>query len=137
MYMFAVTGHPLFAIDTAATGFLVFGTLHLISTMFLTTDERQDPVPGVFHRVLDPLGQSDILHDVDKALEMPVGRTTLGAYIRRKRNRLAVHGDLAFTSQHAEVIEVTQSDEALDQYEAAMESLTAAVKSLHKELSER
>lgn len=116
--------------------FISFAGMHLVCTMFLTSDRRDGGAPyGVFHRILDPEGRADLLRDVDRALTLPVGDTTLGEYIRHKRNKLAVHGTLAYSSQPQEVQDVVFDEDALGQFDDAMSELEDAVRQLDTELA--
>ena len=134
MYIYASSGSPELMVNEIARDFFNFGLLHLTSTMFITTDSRSDPEGGVFHRILDPLGYGNLLDSIDSILDSPVGNTTLRQYIRSKRNKLAVHGSLKFSSQPREVQDVTFDDEALSQFEERMYDLDDAVKVLLGEL---
>jgi hypothetical protein len=134
MYMYASSGSPELMVNEIARDFFTFGLLHLISTMFITTDSRNDPEGGVFHRILDPLGYRKLLDSIDNILDSPVGNTTLRQYIRSKRNKLAVHGSLKFSSQPREVQDVILDDEALNQFKQNMHDLDGAVAVLIEEL---
>lgn len=136
MYMYASKGSPEPMFNEIASDFFTFGLLHLISTMFITTDSRSDPEGGFFHRVLDPLGYGTLLETVDDILDSPVGMTKLRQYIRSKRNKLAVHGSLGFSSQPSEVQDVTFDDEALIQFTERMHDFDEAVAVLERKLEE-
>lgn len=135
MYLWGESASRSPLLDEDASDFISFAGMHLICTMFITTDRRGE-AGGVFHRVLDPLDQSDLLKDVDHALGLPIGRTTLRQYLRSKRNKLGTHGSLAFSSHSPAAQEVIMSDEALDQFQDAIDSLTAAVRVLNTRLRE-
>lgn len=113
MYMYASNGRPELMFNEIARDFFTFGLIHLISTMFITTDSQSDPEGGVFHRILDPLGYGTLLYSIDDILDSPIGKTSLRQYIRSKRNKLAVHGSLEFSSQPNKVQDVTFDEEAL------------------------
>jgi len=118
-----------------AGDFYTFGLLHLTCTMFITTDTKKDPARGAFHRILDPLGHSELLADVDRILDQRVGKTSLRQYIRSKRNKLATHGSLAFMTQPETVQAVTFDDASLDQFRTAMDALDDAVAKLESHLA--
>lgn len=134
MYIYASGGSPELMVNQIARDFFNFGCLHLVSTMFITTDSRSDPEGGAFHRILDPLGYGTLLDPIDNILDSQVGNTTLRQYIRSKRNKLAVHGSLEFSSQPREVQDVTFDKEALIQFEKRMQDLDEAVAVLEGEL---
>jgi hypothetical protein len=122
-------------LSEAADDFMSFAGMHLMCTMFITTD-RGDGAQGVFHRTLDPLGYGSLLDEVDRVLDLPVGRTTFRQFLRSKRNKLAVHGTLAFSAQPKEVQDVTLDEAALEQVEDALAELDTAVRDLNRELAE-
>ena len=135
MYLYASEGHPEQMANPGAQDFFIFGLLHLISTMFITLDNRKEKHGGVFHRILDPMGYGDLLDEVDDILALPVGKTNLKQYIRTKRNKMATHGTLEFDAQDKETQEVTDDHKAIDQYYQAMHELDAAVLNLQAELT--
>ena len=102
--------------------------------MFITTDPP-DRRQGVFHRTLDPMGHSDLLNEIDDILGSPLGKTTLRQFIRSKRNKLATHGNVAFSSQPHEVRDVSFDQESLKQFQDAMTRLDHAVFRLEQKLS--
>ena len=134
MYIYASCDTPEFMLNEIARYFFEFGLLHLIATMFITKDSPSDPEGGVFHRILDPLGHEALLVPIDNILNSPVGTTTLKQFIRSKRNKLAVHGSLEFSSQPSEVQDVTFDKEALSQFAQRMHGLDEAVAVLEDEL---
>ena len=136
MYIFASNGIPQQRVNEIANDFIVFGFLHLISTMFITTDSRNDPECGIFHRILDPLGYGSLLEPIDNVLNSPVGKITLKQYIRSKRNKLAVHGYLKFSNQPDTVQEITFDDNALIQFTENMEKLDKEIVLLEKKLKD-
>ena len=135
MYLYASEGHPERMANPAAQDFFIFGLLHLISTMFITLDNRKEKHGGVFHRILDPMGYGDLLDEVDDILSLPVGKTNFKQYIRTKRNKLAAHGTLKFDSQDKKAQEVIEDYEALEQYCQAMHRLDTAILKLQSELT--
>jgi hypothetical protein len=104
MYLYGSSGSPELLMNEVARDFFSFAMLHLICTMFITTDQRSDPAGGVFHRVLDPMGMSYLLTDIDRRLDSPIGNTTLRIFVRSKRNKLATHGRLAFSNHLPDLI---------------------------------
>ncbi len=86
MYIYASAGSPKLIVNETARDFFTFGMLHLVSTMFITTDSGKDPEGGVFHRLLDPMGLGSMIDAIDTILETLVGKTTLKQFIRPKRN---------------------------------------------------
>ncbi len=133
MYLYGSSGSLEFMTNKVAQDFYTFALLHLISTMFITTDPP-DKRQGIFHRILDPMGQSDLLTEIDRILDSPLGDTTLRQFIRSKRNKLATHGNVAFSSQPDEVQNVTFDDQSLQQYQDAMTELDGAVFKLDERL---
>jgi hypothetical protein len=103
--------------------------------MFITRDEKMDRSGGLFHRLLDPMGMSILLEEVDRILETTVGETTLREFLRSKRNKLATHRTLAFSNQPSEVQAVTHDKEALRQYSDAMREMEQAVFRLEQALA--
>jgi len=134
MYIYASGGSPEIIFNEVARNFFNFGLLHLISTMFITKDSRNEPKGGVFHRILNPLGYGLLLDPIDNILDSPLGKTTLRQYIRSKRNKLCVHGSLKFSTQPHEVLDVILNSEALSQFEERMDNLDEAVIVLKGEL---
>ena len=118
----------------AANDFITFALLHLTCTMFITRDKQADSRGGFFYRVLNPMGYASLLEPIEKALSMKVGRTTLREYLRNKRNRLTVHGDLSFHSQDPDVKDVTYSEESITEFNEAYSILEAEVTVLYKAL---
>lgn len=127
MFLYACGGSPECRVNAVADDLFQFALLHVTSTMFITEE-------GVFHRILNPMRHQALLAGVDAALDSRVGKTTLRQFIRSKRNKLATHGDLSFSSQPREVRNVTFSPRALQQFEAAMYSLESAVRALSRGL---
>lgn len=136
MFLYASNASPEFVMNPVAKEFLVFGLLHLTCTMFITTDAQTDPHGGAFHRVLDKMGHGHLLDDIDAALDVTVGRTTLKQYLRAKRNKLATHGELALASQPKEIQDVTFSKKSLRQFDSAMSKLESAVHILLRRLQQ-
>jgi len=118
----------------AGVDFISFAGMHLICTMFITTDSPGGAA-GVFHKVLDPSGHAALLEEVDRVLGQPVGDTTLRQYLRSKRNKLAVHGTLEYCSQPKDVQAVAFYDDALEQFDDAIEALDVAVDRLDRDLA--
>ena len=112
MYLYGSGGSFELMGNEVARDFFSFAMLHLTCTMFITTD-RGNPRQGIFHRTLDPIGQSHLLTEVDDILDSPLGKTTLRQFLRSKRNKLATHGTVTFSSQPREVQDVTFDDESL------------------------
>lgn len=135
MYEYGSSASRSPLLSEAAVDFISFAGIHLMCTMFITTDEH-DGAPGVFHRTLDPLGHSGLLDEVDRVLELPIGATTLRQYLRSKRNKLATHGSLAYSTQPREVHEVVFDGAALEQFHDAVSELDAAVPELDKALAQ-
>ena len=133
MYLYGSAGSPELMVNDVAQDFFSFALLHLTCTMFITTDPP-DPRQGIFHRILDPMGQSHLLAEVDNILDSAVGKTTLRQFLRSKRNKLATHGSVAFSSQPREVQDVTFDEESLQQHHDAMTQLDRAVFRLEQRL---
>jgi hypothetical protein len=134
MYEYGAVVSGSAALGKAGSDFFLFAATHLIDTMFIAADEPGG-APGVFHRVLDPMGRGDLLDGVDEALDSPVGATTLREYLRSKRDSLALHGALSWASQPREVRDVNSDEIALQQSSEAMAELLDAVALLDKELA--
>ncbi len=134
MYLYVSAGSPELMMNAVAQDFFSFAMLHLTATMFITTD-RGDPRQGIFHRILERIGHSELLTEVDSILDSSLGKTTLRQFIRSKRNKLATHSTVAFSSQPQDVQAVTFDDDALKQYADAMTRLDEAVFRLQEELA--
>ena len=134
MFLYGSSGSPELIVNEVARDFYSFALLHLICTMFITTDKKNENIGGIFHRVLDPLGKSELLIEIDKILSLSIGRTTLKQFFRSKRNKLATHGSLSFSSQQDSNINVIFNKSNLDQYEAAMNQMNLAVFKLDENL---
>ncbi len=130
MYLFGAKGHPAMIPSEVAQDFTNFALLHLACTMFITTDDKSETKGGVFHRILDPLGYSSLLTDIDDTLQMPVGKTTLKQFLRTKRNKLATHGTMGFDTQDVNAQEVINDEQAIFQFNMAMEELDQDVQEL-------
>ena len=126
MYLYGANGNPEPLHNEVARDFFTFAFLHLTSTMFITTDQKGQP-GGLFHRLLNPMNLGTLLTPIDLILERPLGKTTLKQFIRTKRNKLATHGTLAFSTQPKEVQAVTFDDSTLQQYHDAMSDLATAI----------
>ena len=133
MYLFGSKGSPEMLVNDTAQDFYSFSLLHLICTMFITTDYENSP-QGIFHRILDPMHQYELLADIDKILDSPIGNTNLRQFFRSKRNKLATHGTLDFSSQPKDVQNITFNEKLLQQYQEAMFILDEAVSRLEKTL---
>jgi len=133
MYLYGSGGSPELMVNEVAQDFFSFTMLHLTCTMFITTDHG-DPRQGIFGRILDPMGQSHLLTEIDSILDSPLGKTTLRQFLRSKRNKVATHGSVAFSSQPREVQDITFDDESLQQHHDAMTKLDQAVFMLEEEL---
>lgn len=133
MYLYGSGGSPELMTNEVAQDFFSFALLHLTCTMFITTDHG-DPRQGIFHRTLDPIGQSHLLTEVDDILNSLLGKTTLRQFLRSKRNKLATHGTVTFSSQPRDVQDVTFDEESLHHHDA-MTRLESAVFRLERELA--
>lgn len=134
MFLYGSNSFPELIVNEVARDFYSFALLHLICTMFITTDKKNENIGGIFHRVLDPLGKSELINEIDKILSLPIGRTTLKQFFRSKRNKLATHGSLSFSSQQDSNIDVIINKSNLDQYVEAMNQLSLAVFKLDENL---
>ncbi len=133
MYLYGSGASPELMVNKVAQDFFSFAMLHLTSTMFITTDHGNSR-QGVFHRILEPMGQQHLLTEIDAILDSALGKTTLRQFIRSKRNKLATHATLAFSTQPRNVQDVTFDEQSLQQYEDAMTQLDGAVFRLEQEL---
>jgi hypothetical protein len=113
-----------------------FALMHLITTIFLV-DKRQLPMGGFAYRVLIRLRLAHLLEPIRKTMERKLGKTTLGDYLRRSRNKLAVHGDLDFASLSTDEQDVTFNEKALQTYERLMEQFERQVGRLKTKLERR
>lgn len=134
MYLYGSNGSPEVIVNEVAQDFYIFALLHLISTMFITADNKNDENGGIFHRILDPLGKEILLIDIDKILSQPIGKTTLKQYIRTKRNKLATHGKLSFSSQPEQIKKLTFNEKNVNQFYEGMRRLDKAVYKLYNDL---
>jgi len=134
MFLYGNSVNPEIIVNQVAEDFFHFALLHLTSTMFLIKDPDQEQKCGVFHRILDPIGESGLLDEIDKILQSPVGNTNLGEFIRRRRNKLATHSTLSITNLPEINLEVTYNSESLDQFNSAIERLIPEVSKLHDKL---
>jgi hypothetical protein len=112
-----------------------FGLTHLICTMFITTDDREDH-GGVFYRILKAKNHDSLLDGVESVLNMDLGGVSLKELFRNKRNKMMVHGDLSFASQKDEVQKVALDEDMYNNYLESMQNLHEEVERLHKKLSE-
>jgi hypothetical protein len=134
MFLYAYQGSPEIIINPVANDFWTFGLLHLICTMYITTDFADEKPGGAFHRLLDPMEQGHLLKGVDSALDLKVGESTLRKFLQTKRNKLATHRELDFLSLPKEVQDVSFDEKALKQYDSAMTMLKDATYILLKNL---
>ena len=96
MFLYGSSGSPELAINEVAQDFYSFALMHLTCTMFLNVDNPQkEKTAGVFHRILDPLGKSCLLRDIDDIFCKKVGDITLKNYLKERRNFLATHRTLS------------------------------------------
>jgi len=126
MYLYGAEGPGSLFCDRAAAAFFVFAGLHLITTMFIASDEPGGAA-GVFHRILDPMGCGSLLADVDYILDSPVGETTLRRCVANKCDALATHGRLNWSSQAPEVQAVAIDRAKSAQFDSALYALDSAV----------
>lgn len=133
MYLYGSKGSPELLVNDTAQDFYTFALLHLTSTMFITTDPP-DNKQGIFHRILDPLEKADLLLEIDTILDSKLGDTMLRQFIRSKRNKLTVHGNVAFSSQPIDVQNVSFDDISQMQFSEAMTELDDAMYRLIIEL---
>ena len=126
MYLYGTVGPSTLFLDPAAEDFFHFAGLHLMTTMFIASDEPGGAA-GVFHRILDPMGRASLLVDVDYILDSPIGETTLRWYIANKCDALATHGRLNWGSQAPEVRAVDIDDAKRTQFVDAICALDSAV----------
>lgn len=133
MYLYGSKCSPEMLVNDIAQDFYNFSLLHLTCTMFITTDQKNSP-QGIFHRILDPLHKRELLADIDIIFDSPIGNTTLRQFIRSKRNKLATHGLLDFSSQPKDVQNITFNKNSLQQYQDAMFKLDKAVSRLEQKL---
>jgi len=126
MFLYGSAGPSTLLFDKAAADFFHFAGLHLMTTMFIASDEPGGAA-GVFHRILDPMGRASLLTDVDHILDSPIGETTLRRYIANKCDALATHGRLNWGSQAPEVHAVDSDDAKVAQVDDAICALVSAV----------
>ena len=135
MYIYASRTIPQLSFSDIAIDLYSFTILHLVCTMFITTDTKKDVTGGVFHRILDPMGNSHLLANIDHVLNRPIGNTNLRRYFRSKRNKLAAHGTLEFTTQPNSVQDVTFDEVSQNQFYSAMEEFDQAIIDLERDLA--
>lgn len=134
MFLYGCSGSPEVKFNEVARDFYSFAIMHLICTMFITTDSNDDKNGGVFHRILDPLGKSILLRHVDKIISKKVGSITLKEYLKERRNRLATHRTLSLHELSAENQAIVNNPQAIRKYYTLMEDLEKAVYTLLLEL---
>ena len=100
MYIYGSGGSFELMWNEVARDFFSFTMLHLTCTMLVTTDHG-DPRQGIFHRILDPMGESGLLAEVGMALDSAVRKTSLRQFLRSKRNKVATHGRLLLAASLA------------------------------------
>ncbi|MFC1557129.1 hypothetical protein ACFL5L_04020 [candidate division KSB1 bacterium] len=110
-----------------------FAFMHLVSTMFLV-DKNHNSMGGACYKLLEPIGLANLLDQIKNVLNKPVGRITLGQYIRINRNKLTVHGDLKFNSLPQYIRDVTFNEEAIEQFITAGQMLINGVQVLREKL---
>ena len=137
-YGFSQTYSPILeafgVTDRIARFYHQFAGLHLISTMFLV-DKGDKPMGGFCYRVLEPLGLGDLLDPIRGIMESPIGNTTFGDFIRRSRNKLAVHGDLSFGSLPSVDKQVPFDTNAVEGFQDLLERLAEEVENLEDNLT--
>lgn len=135
MFLYGSNGSPELIGNEIARDFFSFAILHLTSTMFLTIDSKKEKNGGIFHRILDPMGKSALLDEIDKIFNSSVGQTTLKEFINIRRNRLATHRSLSIKELPKANLDVTFDPESLNQFFRAIQNLIPAVSKLDDELS--
>jgi len=138
LFLYGHSGTPQIAFNNIARLYNLFAGLHLISTMFLIQDSKKNPKPmgGFCYRVLEPLGLTDLLKDIQQILETPLAKTTFGDFIRLSRNRLATHGDLSLERMLEKALSLTKDRNAVDKFEELMDELAGEVDTLRDKLKE-
>ena len=134
MFLYGSRGTPELIINSAASDFYTFALLHLTCTMFLTKDSRKDVKGGVFHRILDPIGKSFLLRDIDNIFAEKVGKITLATYLKERRNLLATHRNLSFHNLSEENQEIVINHLAIEKFFTLMKELEDSVSLLLDEL---
>jgi hypothetical protein len=134
MFLYGSNGIPEILTNRIAQDFFSFALLHLTCTMFLTSDSNNDV--GIFHRILDPIGKSELLVRIDDIFESAIGNTTVGEFIRLRRNRLATHRSLSIKELPQENLEVSFDPDSIKQYYQAMDSLSREVSYLYDKLDQ-
>lgn len=123
-----------FLIDPIASLYNQFAGLHLISTMFLIKDKKREIRGGVFYRVLQPIGLEHLLAPIWEVMDLPLGNTNFGDYLRISRNKLTTHGDLSFMSLPSDVQHITFDEDAVEQFNELLEKLAECVIELQDSL---
>ena len=113
--------------------FHMFGTAHLITTLFLV-DRGRCRNGGYCQLALSRLHLVRFLSPIRRTLARRVGATTYGDFIRQSRNKLMVHGDLSFTSLPVEAQAVPFSPVSLRQYYRAQSRFEAQLPILRRQL---
>ena len=133
MFNFGSNPGPFAIGNEAAMNFIHFGLLHLICTMFITHDDKNDH-GGLFYRILSKTGKSNLLDKIEEVLGSKIGNSTLREFIQNKRNKLAVHGDLSFNNQKEVVKEITFREDYVDQFYETMAKLEYEINMLYNSL---
>lgn len=136
MYSYASQGSPELRVNPVAREVATFTILHLINTMFIIKDRRNDPIKGVFHRILDPLNRKDLLDEIDDILDTEIDEISLREFIRITRNSLATHGKLTFKLRDHNIEVARMEDDFRESYFELMEKLDIAVRKLDNNLSQ-
>lgn len=95
-----------------------FTFMHLFTTMF-AVDNRRKQLGGACYELLEPHGLAPLLDEISEILDLPVGQTTFGRYVKTYRNKLAVHGNLGFENLPPSIQAVLSDESALIQYHEA------------------
>lgn len=110
-----------------------FSLLHLLTTLYLV-DSNGHVTGGIATHILRQRSQHGLLRDIHSIMGRDVGRTSVGDFLRRARNKLAVHGDLTYGRLAPEIREVLESPQLLATLNAELAKLPAATIALRDAL---
>ncbi len=125
-------GEPLDDAGRLRNNYHTFATGHLLATMFLLDGDG-----GLVGRLLTRHGLADLLTPISAILERPLGRTTVGDFVRITRNRLMTHRDFSDGALPPEVREVREDQARLAELQGHMNDLREALLRLGDEVERR
>jgi hypothetical protein len=109
--------------------FYTFANYHLITTLFLV-DKKQSEMGGAVYILLSRHHLHHLLDPIHSLLNRSIGKTTFGDFIRQQRNKLMVHGDLAFSNLPRQIQQVPKNRQLALRFEKLFAELTREVEIL-------